>query len=124
PTHAAIARGSWPAETLAAIANSAGSLVEVARRVSTRTLVYEMSPRSNASVICGSDRKRRPTRIHSRAVHTSMSATPAIQCAEVGTPAAAHSLESANVAASSTTARWLVDQLSIASVSRAVSVGA
>ena len=110
-SHAAIARGSAPAGTPAAIAASCCSFSGVAMRDSVRTLLYDSSSASNRSAISGSTRSRRPTRIHSLAVHTSRSAMPAIQCAADTAPVAAHSPDSAKSAARPITVRWLVDQV-------------
>jgi len=118
--HAAIARPSCPAGTSTASATSADSFSPVATRVSVRTLVYDRTPASNSRATSDRLRSARPTRIHSRAVHTSMSALVAIQCAADGDPDAAHSPESANSAASTTTVRWSFDQFSIASPNAAV----
>ncbi len=100
-SHVAKARPSSAAGTSIAMANSSSSLSAVAMRVKVRTFEYETSTVANASAIAGNSASRRPMRIHSLAVQGSTSAAAASQCAAVGAWVA-HSVESANSAANTT----------------------
>ncbi|MFN8035366.1 MAG: hypothetical protein U0V73_05485 [Acidimicrobiia bacterium] len=119
-SHAARAHDRRPAGVRSASPHSSASFSGLATRVRARTLLYERRAAAKAASITGSSSSARPIRTHSRAVHTSTSSTPAIQCAHVRAPSKAHSPERSSALARCTTRRCQSthDRLAATSCSR------